>query len=94
MYEPNGTIASAYDYAPFGAVTASGIDQPIQWSSEFYDTELALVYYNFRRHYNPMDGRWISRDPLCVLAGFNIYLFATNSVLGKKDFLGLTLPGA
>ena len=30
--------------------------QPIQWSSEYNDEELGLVYYNYR-HLNPHDGR-------------------------------------
>ncbi|MBT9450020.1 hypothetical protein ICN84_08025 [Akkermansia glycaniphila] len=52
LYKADGTIAPAYDYTPYGSVTASGIDQPIQWSSEHYDPELALVYYNYR-YYTP-----------------------------------------
>ena len=28
--------------------------QPVQWSSEMNDEELALVYYNYR-YYNPAD---------------------------------------
>ncbi|MEG1508763.1 MAG: RHS repeat-associated core domain-containing protein, partial [Akkermansia sp.] len=45
----------------FGLPTQQGTDQPFQWSSEVYDAELGMVYYNYR-HYNPVDGRWISRD--------------------------------
>ena len=44
-----------YDYAPFGAPTASGhraADNPFRFSSEFHDDALALVYYNYR-HYTP-----------------------------------------
>ena len=33
------------------------------FSSEYHDDTLGLVYYNYR-HYNPIDGRWISRDPM------------------------------
>ena len=29
-----------------GSVTAEGdVEQPLQWSSEYHDTELALIYY-------------------------------------------------
>ena len=42
------------------------------FSSEYHDATLGLVYYRERertfhghyRHYNPIDGRWISRDPM------------------------------
>ena len=47
-YDPNGYIRTTYIYSPYGAVTAAGdVTQPIQWSSEFNDTELGLVYYNW-----------------------------------------------
>ena len=63
-----GNVAASYDYAPFGACTEtlpagtlSAPENPFRFSSEFYDSELDLIYYNFR-HYSPADGRWISRD--------------------------------
>ena len=62
VFGSNGYINTAYTYPPFGAVTASGsVTQPIQWSSEFHDEELGMVYYNYR-YYNSYDGMWGSRD--------------------------------
>ncbi|OCA04239.1 RHS repeat domain-containing protein [Akkermansia glycaniphila] len=87
LYKADGTIATAYDYTPYGSVTATGIDQPIQWSSEHYDPELAFVYYNYR-HYNPLDGRWINRDPIAEKGGRNLYGFARNRIMDLFDFLG------
>ena len=87
LYKADGTIASTYDYAPFGGVTTNGTaEQPFQWSSEFYDAELGMVYYNFR-FYNPLDGRWISRDPIGELISNNLYCFSYNRLL--VDYLGL-----
>ncbi len=52
-YTSSGYISTAYTYTAYGQVTASGsITQPIQWSSEYNEDELGLVYYNYR-HYNP-----------------------------------------
>ena len=61
-------IGAHYEYAPFGAVTrtakatGSKVDligaNPWRFSSEFYDSELDLVYYNYR-HYSPALGRWL-----------------------------------
>ncbi|MGN0869068.1 MAG: hypothetical protein ACI4O9_06060 [Akkermansia sp.] len=57
VFDPAGYIRTSYTYTPYGTVTASGdVAQPIQWSSEYNDAELALVYYNYH-HYNPVDGR-------------------------------------
>lgn len=84
IYGPSGYIRTAYSYAPYGAVTATGdVSQPIQWSSEFYDSELALVYYNFR-HYNPADGRWVSRD---FVEHLNLY--NASYITYREDWLGL-----
>jgi hypothetical protein len=52
-----------------GGAAAGSTTQPIQWSSEFYDSELALVYYNYR-HYNPVDGLiviiWITSTDIFI----------------------------
>ena len=89
LFATDGTIAAAYDYAPYGGVVKTGnVDQPFLWSSEFYDEELAMVYYNYR-HYNPMDGRWINRDPIAEKSGFNLMNFINNRVPFKYDYLGL-----
>ncbi len=88
-----GDIAATYDYAPFGAVTAgtpsgSAVPaNPFRFSSEFYDSELGLVYYNYR-HYSPTDGRWLSRDPIEEQGGVNLYCFLKNDFF-KTDYLGL-----
>ncbi|MCR5183091.1 MAG: hypothetical protein K6B46_00110, partial [Opitutales bacterium] len=89
VFDALGNICTTYDYAPFGSVTSSGnISQPFQWSSEFYDSELALVYYNYR-HYSPYDGRFLSRDPIKEQGGWNLYAFVKNNLVKLIDFLGL-----
>ena len=93
VFGPAGYIRTAYAYAPFGAVSASGdVSQPFQWSSEVYDSELDLVYYNFR-HYSPSLGRFLSRDPIEEQGGLNLYAFAKNNPMVKWDILGrMALP--
>lgn len=91
MDSATGTLAAAYDYAPFGDVTSSGgmaAANPLQWSSEVHDAETDLVYYNFR-HLNTGDGRWISRDPIAERGSLNLYGFCLNSPVTHTDRLGL-----
>ena len=89
VYGQHGYIRTNYTYSPFGQVTATGdVTQPIQWSSEYHDTELALVYYNYR-HYNPTDGRWLGRDRIEEI---NLYTF-TKSPLLMIDILGDSILG-
>ncbi len=67
-------VAAHYEYAPFGAITASTRNStstvydfrtynPFRFSSEYAGDVLSLVCYNYR-HYEPAMGRWLSRDPL------------------------------
>ena len=87
VYGQHGYIRTAYTYTPYGSVTMSGdLIQPIQWSSEYHDTELALVYYNYR-HYNPTDGRWLGRDSVGEIAGVNLYVYTTEPI-HKYDLKG------
>ena len=89
VFDAQGTIAAAYDYSPYGAVTGTGsLVQPVQWSGEMHDEEPALAYYNYR-FYNPKDGRWINRDPIAEQGGWNLYAFLGNSLQDKFDALGL-----
>ena len=71
--------------------SAGNLTQPIQWSSECFDPETALVYYNYR-YYNPQDGRWTRRDPIGIDGGINVYSFVKNQ-LYRPDILGLVAPG-
>ena len=91
-------IGAHYDYAPFGGTIRTHRDSsasfdivalnPFRFSSEYYDSELDLVYYNFR-HYSPSLGRFLSRDPIAEQGGLNLYAFVGNSGLQKIDTLGL-----
>ena len=59
---------------------------PFRFSSEYADDSLGLVYYNYR-HYNPVDGRWISRD---LDAGEEwMYSSCNNDLVDLFDVLGM-----
>jgi len=88
FYSTENGVPAHYDYAPFGAIyrTAKNTrignfdaisENPFRFSSEFYDAELDLIYYNFR-HYSPALGRFLSRAPLEEQGGLNLYAFCNN----------------
>ena len=98
-FETRNGIAAHYDYAPFCAVTRSvsastitdntfTTDNPFRFSSEYHDDTLGLVYYNYR-HYNFIDGRWLSRDSIGEISGLNLFFYVTNYPLNSVDCLGL-----
>ena len=91
VFGSDGYIKTAYTYTPYGSVTANGnVTQPIRWSSEYNDTELGLVYYNYR-HYNPASGRWTGRD---LFFSKNTYEHSYNAPSFEGDVMGNYVEGS
>ena len=85
VFGSTGYIATTYTYSPYGSVTATGnVIQPIQWSSEVWDSELGMVYYNWR-YYSPKSGRWESRD---FLESSSSYEYIENTPHYAIDIIG------
>jgi len=88
----NGVIVAHYEYAPFGAVTTQcGVvaeSNPWRFSSEYAEDETLTIYYNYR-HYEPVMGKWLSRDPIEDNGGIiNIYSYLDNTFGLYSDWLG------
>jgi uncharacterized protein RhaS with RHS repeats len=47
------------------------------------------VYFYGFRYYDPVRGRWESRDPVAEMGGVNLYGFAENDGTNAWDYLGL-----
>lgn len=94
MLAPDGAVVQTYDYAPFGnvAVGSGDFSSPLQWSSEFFDEDVGVVSY-LSRNYDPLTGRWLSRDPLHQ-DGYNLYAYVRNQPMSKVDLLGLAISGS
>jgi len=89
VLDPGGDPVVVYDYDAFGAMTASrSYLNRFGFSSEYYDADIGCVYYNYR-HYNPLDGRWVSRDPIGDRGGHNLLAFVVNRPGSSLDILGL-----
>ena len=85
----DGSVAAHYEYAPFGALTVSrgtfAAANPFLFSSEYAEDDTATVYYNYR-HYEPVIGRWLGRDPIGESSVPLLYGFSNKMNL---DFLGM-----
>ncbi|WP_142557538.1 RHS repeat domain-containing protein [Streptococcus mitis] len=55
--------------------------------NQYADRETGL-HYNFFRYYEPDAGRFVNQDPIGLLGGDNLYLFAPN-ITKWNDPLGL-----
>lgn len=100
FYQRARGVAAHYEYAPFGEVTMQtrgnawgsldlSMHNPWRFSSEYADDASATVYYNYR-HYEPMMGRWMSRDPMEEVGGLCLYGFCDNAMTFLIDTLGKT----
>ena len=58
------------------------------FSTKYEDVETGLLYYGYR-YYDPVTGRWPSRDPIGEEGGANLYGMVGNNAVGRWDYLGL-----
>ena len=63
------------------------ITNNIRFQGQYFDEETGL-HYNRYRYYSPYVGRFISKDPIGLLGGSNVYAYAPNPI-GWVDPLGL-----
>ena len=93
----SGTPVAHYEYDPFGnditpdsSSLAKNDDFSHRFSTKLLDQETGLYYYGYR-YYDPLTGRWPSRDPIGEKGGFNLYGFVGNDGMNDTDYLGLKI---
>jgi RHS repeat-associated protein len=89
-----GDIDAVFQYDPFGRMLSVGGKTSqaahslrFRFSTKWRDYDTGLYDYGYR-HYNPLTGRWISRDPIGERGGANLYGFVYNNPLYWIDILG------
>ena len=91
----DGDKRAHYEYDAFGniACAATGdkaADFAYRFSTKYFDTETGFYYYG-HRWYDPLTGRWPSRDPIEEEGGVNLYAFVGNEGVDKWDYIGLKI---
>ena len=86
----NGPLDNRITYTPFGNVlTHTGLyTRRYQFSSKEIDATMGLNYYGYR-FFSPQFARWLSRDPISLAGGVNLYVFCSNSPVMFVDSSGL-----
>jgi len=64
-----------------------------RFSTKPVDSATGLLYYGYR-FFDPVTGRWPSRDPIEEGGGFNLYGFVWNDGVNRWDILGLEIEKA
>ena len=100
-----GTPVERYSYDAYGVVTVtngggvavppngwgtphSAIGNPWTFTGRQFDEESGLYFYR-ARYYDPAKGRFIQRDPLEYVDGYNLYQYAVSNPINLLDPSGL-----
>ncbi|MCJ8653697.1 RHS repeat-associated core domain-containing protein, partial [Escherichia coli] len=71
-----------------GEESTQHLQQSLRLPGQQYDEESGL-YYNRHRYYDPLQGRYITQDPIGLKGGWNLYAYPLNPVQ-RLDPLGLS----
>jgi RHS repeat-associated protein len=96
--DETGTVTERYQFSAFGLRSILAPDFSPRYTSEcafefafqgqFLDPSTGLMDYGYR-YYSPPLGRWLSKDPIGIQGGLNIYAFVGNAPVQATDYLGL-----
>jgi RHS repeat-associated protein len=82
-----GTAEMSVDYDPFGNIISGSLVGEYGFSTKPLVEGLDWYYYGYR-YYDPLSGRWQSRDPMGERGGVNLYAMVGNDPLSYSDYLG------
>jgi RHS repeat-associated protein len=94
---PNATVVERFGFdafgpvrftdGAFGSIGSSAYDWNFLFHAEFMDQESGLYNYGYR-YYQVNLGRWMSRDPIEELGGYNLYMLVNNDSVNLRDLWG------
>jgi RHS repeat-associated protein len=89
--QPDAAVAAHFEYDPFGNTLPTSTGNTGLFSYRFstkpLDFTTGLYYYGYR-WYDPLTGRWPSRDPIEEEGGTNLYGFVGNNGVDRADLYG------
>jgi len=88
--DEQGSQVATVSYTGFGTpVSAAGMVPSFSLTGRPYDRDTGLIAFRFR-DYDPALGRFLQRDPLGLLMGWqNPYMYASNNPTSAIDLYGL-----
>ncbi|MBS2040385.1 RHS repeat-associated core domain-containing protein [bacterium] len=94
--DASGVVKARFDHGAFGETLATSFDNvpggmPYSWIGSLgvrYDSATGLCYMR-QRWYDPTLQRFISRDPIGIAGGKNVYVYCANHPVSLVDPSGL-----
>lgn len=89
MTDASGKVVQTYEYDSFGNLKdqMNRVKQPFTYTGREWDKETGTYHYR-KRTYDPMDGRFISKDPIGFDGGINLYNYALSNPINFTDPYG------
>ena len=92
--DANGNLVARYAYDAWGNLLDADVAVSDLVANRFLfqgrEYSWATGLYNFRlRWYDPATGRWLSKDPIDISGGLNLYAFCGNDPVNSVDPWGL-----
>jgi RHS repeat-associated protein len=88
MLDDSASVTGTFEFDAFGGMQNSpsnGPSHPFRLRGQYFDTESGL-HYNLQRYYHPSTARFLTRDPLGIAAGLNLYKYGPNTFTWEDPF--------
>ena len=83
--DQSANVVQSYTYSSFGGITqTTEFRNSFTYTSREWDKDTGLYYYR-ARYYDPMEGRFISKDPIGFEGGINIYQYTLANPINYTD---------
>src|SRR5215467_6035797 len=91
LADDTGIVQTSYTYEPFGTSAATGQSNANTYQYTGRENDGTGLYYYRARYYSPSHQRFISEDPIGILAGVSAYTYTHNAPTRFIDPLGLDI---
>jgi len=92
LYDDDTSNTSDYEYTPYGGMYAAAGSESTTRLYTGHDWDgTSQLYFAPYRFYNPYTARWMTRDPLGMVDGPNVYAYVLNNPVSNRDVLGGTV---
>jgi len=93
MLDDNDARVARVEYDPYGTMAVALGDVPgVLFTGKTWDEAVQMYAYPYR-YYSPDSNRWLTRDPLGMVDGPNMYAYVMGNPVGNVDEFGLSILG-